>query len=134
MNNNELKIDYASKNTRFYNFIIDKFFIWVFFIIHVLLFEEWIKIIVGEGSAIKNIIYFLFIYFLYYLIFESLFGRTPAKFLTGTKVIDENENRPNLKTILIRNLSRLIPFDSFSFLMSDTGWHDSISKTSVINI
>jgi len=134
MNNNELKIDYASKNTRFYNFIIDKFFIWVFFIIHVLLFEEWIKIIVGEGSAIKNIIYFLFIYFLYYLIFESLFGRTPAKFLTGTKVIDENENRPNFKTILIRNLSRLIPFDSFSFLMSDTGWHDSISKTSVINI
>ncbi len=131
---NEVSIDYAEKKIRFLNLLIDKFSLWVLWIIHIILFEDSIKSIIGEGSGFNNILYVIGFYLFYYLIFESLFGRTPGKFLTGTKVIDYNGNKPNFKRILIRSLCRLIPIDALSFLFSEDGWHDSISKTSVINI
>jgi hypothetical protein len=62
MYNNELQVDYASKSTRFYNLIIDQFFFWIIYILHVFLLEDWIKMIVGEGSALKNIAYFYISY------------------------------------------------------------------------
>ena len=131
--NNDLLTDYASKKTRFFNHVLDNLIFWVLFVIHGILFEDRIKSIMGQ-SAIKNIIYFLVLYFLYHFIFELLSGRTPGKFITGTKVIDEDEKKPNARTLLIRNLSRLIPFDALSYLTFEKGWHDSISKTSIINV
>lgn len=134
MNNNDLTIDYASKSIRFSNLMIDKLFFWILYIVHVFLFENQIKMIVGEGLAVKNIAYFLLLYFLYYLVFESLFGRTPGHFFFNrNKSRRGNERNPNFKTMFIRNLCRLIPFDPFSFAVGDSGWHDSISKTLVIN-
>ena len=130
---NDLLIDYASKKTRFFNFVIDGFIFWILFILTILLFGDWIELNIGKGSALVNFICLLLFYFFYNFLFESIFSRTPGKFLTGTKVIDENDRKPNFKTLLIRNMSRLIPFDAFSFSFSDIGWHDSISKTSVIN-
>lgn len=131
--NNELLIDYASKKIRFFNLIIDSIIFWIIYIIHILIFGDLIKTFLGEGSAIKNCIYLFLLYFFYNLIFEFAFSRTPGKLLTGTKVIDVHESKPNLKTLLIRNICRLIPFDALSFLISDIGWHDSISNTSVVN-
>lgn len=131
---NEISIDYAEKNIRFFNFLIDKFCLWLLWIIHVLFFEDTIQLITGDDSLLNNILYLIGFYLFYYLIFESLFGRTIGKFLTGTKVIDYNGNKPNFKRIFIRSFCRLIPFDAISFLISDEGWHDTISKTSVINV
>jgi uncharacterized RDD family membrane protein YckC len=98
----------------------------------VLMIGEQLQTFLGK-DFLNNFLYFLLEYFLYYFIFELLFSRTPGKFLTGTKVIDENEKKPSLKTLLIRNACRLIPFDGFSFLVVQRGWHDSISKTDVIS-
>ncbi|WP_082447141.1 RDD family protein [Flavobacterium sp. KJJ] len=130
---NELLTDYASKKTRFLNLVIDNFISWILFIITILFFEDWVQSNIGKGSALINISCFLLLRFIYYMFFESLFGRTPGKIFTATKVIDENDKKPNFKKLLIRNLSRFIPFDAISFAVSDIGWHDSISKTSVIN-
>jgi len=130
---NDLLIDYASKKTRFFNLVVESIIFWILFILTILFFGDWIESNIGKGSALVNFICLLFFYFFYNLLFESVFSRTPGKFLTGTKVIDENDRKPNFKTLLIRNLSRLIPFDALSFAISDIGWHDSISKTSVIN-
>jgi uncharacterized RDD family membrane protein YckC len=131
---NELITDYASKQTRFLNLVIDGFIFWILFIVIILFFGDWIESNIGKGSALINISVFLLLRFIYYLFFESLFGRTPGKIFTATKVIDENDNKPTFKKVLIRNLSRFIPFDAISFAISEIGWHDSISKTSVINI
>jgi|RhiMethySRZTD1v2_1073278.scaffolds.fasta_scaffold73036_3 uncharacterized RDD family membrane protein YckC len=68
----------------------------------------------------------------YYLGFEGLFGRTPGKFVTGTKVVDVNGGPPRFTQILGRTFSRLVPFEAFSFLGSDTGWHDRWSDTRVV--
>lgn len=70
----------------------------------------------------------------YYIFFETLFARTIGKFVTQTIVVDENGERPSHSVILIRSLCRLIPFYEVSFFGIPTrGWHDSISKTYVVD-
>ena len=71
----------------------------------------------------------------YYVIFESVWSKTPAKFITKTKVITEYGEKPSFKTIFIRTLVRFVPFEAFSFLSPERprGWHDRWSKTIVID-
>lgn len=73
---------------------------------------------------------------IYYSIFESLTGRTLGKYITKTKVIHvETGDKPTFYEALIRSLCRFIPFEPFSFFGSgEGGWHDSISKTRVVNL
>jgi len=81
----------------------------------------------------ESIWHFVFITFSYYLIFEALWQRTPAKFITGTKVILANGEQPKWKIIAMRTLIRFIPFDWLSFLGEDVyGWHDRWTKTYVV--
>jgi uncharacterized RDD family membrane protein YckC len=70
----------------------------------------------------------------YYNVFEIFSARTLGKLITQTIVVDENGEKPHHETILIRSLCRLIPFEVLSFIgMPARGWHDSISKTYVVN-
>ncbi|MFM2267479.1 MAG: hypothetical protein RL757_920 [Bacteroidota bacterium] len=68
---------------------------------------------------------------LYYIFFESLFHATPAKYLTASRVIEDNGDRINFGSVFKRTLARLIPFEAFSFFGS-TGWHDSLAFTTVV--
>jgi uncharacterized RDD family membrane protein YckC len=67
----------------------------------------------------------------YYGLFEICFRSTPGKYLTGTRVINENGQPVSVLRALGRTLCRLIPFEHFSFL-GNRGWHDSISRTDVV--
>jgi uncharacterized RDD family membrane protein YckC len=70
----------------------------------------------------------------YFVVSEALTGRTLAKFITRTKVVTEEGEKPGFQTIFIRSLCRLVPLDNFSFLWAETtGWHDRWSKTIVID-
>ena len=60
------------------------------------------------------------------------FSRTFGKYFTKTIVVKHDGSRPNMKSIMIRTLSRLIPFEPFSFLTADRGWHDTLSVTYVV--
>ncbi|MBC8643239.1 RDD family protein [Flavobacterium lindanitolerans] len=65
---------------------------------------------------------------------RNLFSRTIGKFITKTVVVNINGEKPDTQEILVRSLCRLIPFETFSFLGApNKGWHDSISKTYVVN-
>jgi uncharacterized RDD family membrane protein YckC len=68
---------------------------------------------------------------LYYLCFEGIFGSTPAKYLTHTRVINDDGEKPAFKAVLIRTLYRSVPFNSVSFL-TGSGWHDRWSGTTVV--
>ena len=72
---------------------------------------------------------------LYFIVMESLFQRTIAKFLTGTRVIAANGSRPTFKQIVGRSFAHFIPFEQFSFLggQHPVGWHDSLSGTRVVS-
>lgn len=64
---------------------------------------------------------------------EYYLGRTLAKYITGTKVISIDGEKPTFMQILGRTFSRIVPFDALSFL-GENGWHDSWSDTRVIDI
>lgn len=71
---------------------------------------------------------------MYYICFETWFGRTAGKFVTQTIVVDENGERVAHEVILIRTICRLIPFYELSYLFNpNRWWHDIISKTYVVN-
>jgi len=132
----------ASHSQRFLNWLIDMFMqvILLFIIlVFVIAFAE-----ANSNKAIQNYLmnmntigqYTLTscIVLLYYNIFEIAFARTIGKFITQTIVVDENGNAPDHQTILVRSLCRLIPLYGISLLgMPPRGWHDSISKTYVVN-
>lgn len=59
-------------------------------------------------------------------------GRSPGKYITGTQVVRIDGNHPDIRDYFIRNMCRLIPFDTLSFL-GKKGFHDNLSKTRVVN-
>lgn len=69
----------------------------------------------------------------YYSLWEGLTGRTPGKYLTGTRVyMQESSAKPRFVTGVLRTLCRFIPFEVFSFFSGrPAGWHDSLPDTLV---
>jgi len=123
----------ADKITRFGNYIIDKIGLISIIILHAFILDSWLHVIPAEGSPFLGL-YFFILYFAYHFLFEYFFSKTPGKFFTKTKVADLTGAKPKTKTLIIRNLCRLIPFDNISFLIGQTGWHDRISETKVIMV
>lgn len=73
------------------------------------------------------------IFITYYVFFEAIYGRTPGKFMTGTKVVNAYGERASFLQIVGRTLCRLVPFEAFTFLSKKKlGLHDSVSKTYVV--
>lgn len=72
---------------------------------------------------------------LYYLFFEGIWGRTLGKWITKTKVVRTDGEKPKFIQILGRSFARWIPFEAFSFLVSNNpvGWHDRLSGTLVVS-
>jgi uncharacterized RDD family membrane protein YckC len=131
----------ASDGDRFINCILDLLFVFVTififsFIVVIVgntfnldVFSIWEKIIIEDTYLV------LFGFLLFnYLVLECLLGRSFGKLITGTVVVNGNGLKPGFKSILIRTFCRLIPFDGLSFLgKSGRIWHDSLSKTYVVN-
>ena len=71
---------------------------------------------------------------IYYTLMESfLQGKSLGKYVTKTRVVTHEGYQPELSTILVRSLSRVVPFDALSFLFKEPGgWHDEWSKTYVV--
>ncbi|WP_044399380.1 RDD family protein [Lacinutrix sp. Hel_I_90] len=68
----------------------------------------------------------------YYGIMENRFQKTLGKFITKTKVVKLNGEKPESSAIITRTFCRLIPFDRLSFLFTKNGIHDLLSKTKVV--
>ncbi len=83
-------------------------------------------ILLGSGLDIAYLVVFV-----YYAGFEAILGRTPAKFVTGTRVVGADGGRPSLAQILGRTLTRFIPFEALTFF-GHAGWHDRWSGTRVV--
>ena len=77
-------------------------------------------------------LFFTFMYPIYYIVFEHFFQKTPGKFVTNCRVIDIYGNKPSFATNFLRNIIRLVPFEIFSCLFSERGWHDRWSDTFVV--
>lgn len=129
----------ASKMQRLFHLVIDNI-VTVLVFCNLFLMLLWIKSFqhllgllareIGGNSTLM--IAFAFFRLLYYVFFEVLFHASPAKFLTETRVVKDDDSPLDLKTSLIRTISRSIPFNAVSFLFAFKGWQDKCSDTSVV--
>jgi len=135
----------APNLVRFANFIIDRIVIFAIFFLFATfavamynLFEieffinitDWLS----QINRFEDILITTCIYLLYLFLMEYLTkGRTIGKYITGTKVISIDGSNPTFKEYLIRTISRIVPFEAFSFF-GNAGWHDDWSNTRVITI
>lgn len=133
----------ASKSQRFLNYIIDKAFFYVLMtLLGVLLgliaeftanysWVEWLDNI----NPIVDLLVSTLILLIYYFLFELTTGRTLGKLITGTMVVSKDQNKLNASQIAYRTLSRIIPFEAFSFLGDvPIGWHDSNGNSLVVDV
>jgi uncharacterized RDD family membrane protein YckC len=86
--------------------------------------------VLGERVAMYGVVFICRM--TYYTFFESLFGATPAKFLTESRVVMRNGERISFSTALVRSLIRHVPFEAFSYLSEGNGWHDKWMDTKVV--
>jgi len=133
----------ASNGIRFANFIIDRLVVYILFFIFgafaMILFEffdvEYFLNIaeqIASLSRLEDLLLTTGVYLLYIFLMEYLTkGRTVGKYITGTKVISTDGSEPTFQDYFIRTISRVVPFDAFSFF-GENGWHDSWSSTRVV--
>ncbi|MBI3217983.1 MAG: RDD family protein [Bacteroidetes bacterium] len=138
---NHVSIKIASQGKRFANHLLDI----IFYLIFTFLFGIFLGVVFAilapdlltifeEDNRLLNYLVTIIAGLIYYTGFEYLTGRTLAKFITKTRVVTIKGQKPEFETIFIRSLCRFIPFDALSFLGQDgIGWHDTISKTRVID-
>lgn len=130
----------AEKTERFFNLLTDQIIVYWLTItillrtVYVMTGSSMENEVFEEGNGRIYLISTLSIItsFFYYVVTESIFGRTPGKIITGTMVAKADGSKPGLLNILGRTLCRFIPFERFSFLFGYSGWHDSISNTYVL--
>ena len=133
----EMKLVRASKGKRLGNFLIDYV---AFFIILTIIFGAFLLVGIDlatyleeKGRLIDRLIGTLLFGVYYFLIENILNGRSIGKLITGTRAVTLTGEIPETKTILERSLSRIVPFEPFSYLGERDGWHDRWSKTMVID-
>lgn len=132
---NPVELSIAPKLLRFANYLIDvvAFLLFILIIMIVLLlFQVDVVTFFNQNPLFDRILTAIF-YFAFMSFQELIFkGRSIGKFITGTIAVTEDGSQMEIGKILNRNICRLIPFDALSYF-GNTGWHDSISKTRVVN-
>ena len=83
-----------------------------------------------KNFTIAFLIYIL-VRFIYYFTFEYVYGRTPGKYQTQTEVVNETGKKPNIRQLIIRNISRFISILS-GISDDERAVHDNLSNTFVI--
>jgi len=121
----------AGSGLRFINYLID--------VIAGYLFATVVAVVIAFIIPLEIIAYPLAAtilvvtsFFVYYILMEAVFQKTLGKFITRTKVVTINGDKPREQDIIKRTFCRLIPFDHLSFLFAKDGFHDHFSKTKVI--
>jgi uncharacterized RDD family membrane protein YckC len=116
--------------TRVLNFLIDTILI---FIISLACHHGWgIYVLFYRMPGFNYGWFFFGVLFIYYLFFESIFGRTPGKWVSYSKVVNKLGNKPAFFNILIRSATRLIIIDMFFIPFLDKPLHDFFSNTELI--
>jgi uncharacterized RDD family membrane protein YckC len=127
----------ASSWRRFANMVLDNVFCMIMaFIIGIVITA--IALVFSAENAVEKIpdlVFGMAVLLIYFVPQEALWGRTLAKFITGTRVVSATGYKPTFLQIVGRMFCRMIPFEPFSFLFAGenpVGWHDKISNTRVI--
>lgn len=121
----------AGNMTRFSNYFIDCIFTVLLLLVIGAVVNQFGIVEIPLDDELFLEVFFICSYVFISFVFETITGKTPGKFITRCHVVTDTGEKPGTLNVLGRNLARLIPFDSVSFVFG-RGWHDSISKTRVV--
>jgi uncharacterized RDD family membrane protein YckC len=135
----------ASQGSRFLNFLIDNLFMrfvlsyatgYAFGYLLLAIAPDFLMSLAYEERGWRYFLLTLllgyFNYVIYYTFCEAAFkGYTLGKLITGTKAIRNDGEPLTFKDVLLRSLSRIVPFEVFSGL-GQRPWHDTWTKTTVV--
>jgi len=123
----------VGSSIRFIHLIIDTVCVYILAFM-LLYFYGYFAVKVGFSTSVFSIYIILIIgYLSYYIFMENKYQKTVGKFITKTKVVTKNgSNKPSLNDIIRRTVLRLIPYDYFSFLITNNGFHDRLSETTLV--
>lgn len=133
LDNNDIQneMEYAMMGVRFANYLIDVVVFYAVVIAFTLLVLQ--MGISNLESPFSSIALSALCVLIYWGGLEALTkGRTIGKLITGTVALMEDGSVLTSEKAFQRALCRIIPFEAFSFLGNNGGWHDTISKTTVI--
>jgi len=118
--------------TRVINFLIDTAIISLisFIVNKVLLFY----VVYWSFTYIDPLLIFALVLFIYYFIFESIWARTPGKWLSYSKVVDKKGLKPHFGKIFLRSIVRLTVIDCFFIPFLNKTLHDYVSSTEVVEV
>ncbi len=123
----------AGPGIRFLNYIIDFIIAYLLVLVVFIILGIFITSSANDTLAAFLTLIIAFGTFLsYYAFMEIKFQKTVGKFITKTKVVKINGEKPNTSDIIIRTLCRLIPIDGISYVFVKNGIHDYLSKTKVV--
>jgi uncharacterized RDD family membrane protein YckC len=118
--------------TRVLNFGIDTLII---FTLAYFSFHAWNWYVLYWGYKPHNFGWFFSgVLLIYYIFFEGIFARTPGKWFSYSKVVNNAGRRPSFGWILIRSLARLIIIDMFFIPFLGRPLHDHLSRTQVVEV
>jgi uncharacterized RDD family membrane protein YckC len=130
----------ADRGKRFLNFIIDYVLYLISFYAIMFIAGVFLGIagtydeeVVDELTIVIGIFGLAWIVVFYWLFEWLLKGRTPAKYITQTRAVNMDGSFLTSGQALGRSLGRLIPFDRFSYLFGERGFHDMVGKTRVVD-
>jgi len=129
--NDQLDFNTVKSSTRFVHFIVDTFIYFIFYVIVGSVFQMIFQFDVNKNFLFTWLL-MIVTYVFYYSFIEYHFQKTFGKYITKTKVVTINGEKPSLNDIIVRSFCRLIPFDRMSFLFIKNGFHDGISNTRVV--
>ena len=125
---------------RFANYLIDliaaRYFLFIFLALAMPHSLKWVSRFTGRGLPLQlaweSIVYLLYAP-LMGIVEWITGGRSLGKYLTGTRAVNRDGSRTNLKTSMVRNLIRLVPFEPLSIFNSkNSPLHDRWSQTRVV--
>lgn len=120
---------------RFLNLVLDQLLLifltfetsgWIYSISHNYLNNSYSRFV-----TILQITY-CFVLLIYYFVAEGIFKTTFGKIVSNSSIINAGGEFISVGNAFARTLCRFIPFDNFSFLFGQRGWHDSLSNTYVV--
>lgn len=125
-----MKLNSVGIGTRILNFLVD---IILIFLLAYVAFKIHKWYVFYYKITYLNFGWFFFgTMFFYYLLLETIFAKTPGKWLTQTKVVNLYGNKPSFLAITIRSITRITIIDIFFIPFLDKTLHDYLSKTNVI--
>ncbi len=116
--------------TRILNFLVDGILV---FFLSFAVFKYWNFYVVNWHFKPINFWWFIGgVLFVYYSFFEMIWARTPGKWVSSSKVVDRNGNKPSVIQVIGRSLLRLIIIDFFFNAFWGKPLHDKLTKTEVV--